>query len=161
MARVVRPIPGFAAAGDAPLSSLGGVGPRVAEKLATRGLLTLQDLWLHLPRQYEDRTSLTPIRQLRPGIAAQVEGVVEAVERGFRYRPSLRVAIGDDSQATLVLRFFHFRAQQAAQFAPGTRVRCYGTPRAGGHGRLACPQLAANAASANTTPAPRNRTPAE
>jgi len=113
---------------------LSGVGPRMAEKLAARGLLTLQDLWLHLPRQYEDRTALTPIRLLKPGIAAQVEGTVEAVERGFRYRPMLRVAIGDDSQATLVLRFFHFRAAQVAQFAPGVRVRCYGTPRAGTHG---------------------------
>jgi ATP-dependent DNA helicase RecG len=116
------------------LSSLRGVGPSVAEKLAARGLLTVQDLWLHLPRQYEDRTSLAPIRALQAGVAAQVEGRVEAVERGFRYRPMLRVAIGDDSHATLVLRFFHFRAAQVAQFTPGARVRCYGTPRAGQHG---------------------------
>ena len=111
-----------------------GVGPRVAEKLAARGLLTLQDLWLHLPLRYEDRTQLTPISNLQPGVPAQVEGRVEAVERGFRYRPVLRVAIGDDSHATLVLRFFHFRAAQVAQFAPGTRVRCYGTPKPGQHG---------------------------
>ncbi|RFP61973.1 ATP-dependent DNA helicase RecG [Luteimonas weifangensis] len=116
------------------MSSLPGVGPRVAEKLAARGLSTLQDLWLLLPRQYEDRTRIAPIRGLQPGVAAQVEGTVEAVERGFRYRPLLRVAIGDGSQATLVLRFFHFRAAQVAQFAPGARVRCYGTPRAGQHG---------------------------
>ena len=106
----------------------------MAEKLAARGLLTLQDLWLHLPRQYEDRTALAAIRQLQPGVAVQVEGRVEAVERGFRYRPMLRVALCDDSRATLVLRFFHFRAQQAAQFAPGTRVRAFGTPRPGQHG---------------------------
>ncbi|KAF1722954.1 ATP-dependent DNA helicase RecG [Pseudoxanthomonas wuyuanensis] len=117
-----------------PLSHLPGVGPRVAEKLAARGLLTLQDLWLHLPLRYEDRTALTPIRQLRPGQPAQVEGRVEAVERGFRYRPVLRVAIGDESHSTLVLRFFHFRAAQVAQFAVGTRVRCYGTPKPGQHG---------------------------
>ncbi|HJW46308.1 MAG TPA: DEAD/DEAH box helicase, partial [Lysobacter sp.] len=116
------------------LSSLRGVGPSVAEKLAARGLLTVQDLWLHLPRQYEDRTRLTPIRSLQAGVAAQVEGHVEAVERGFRYRPMLRVAISDESHATLVLRFFHFRAAQVAQFTPGARVRCYGTPRAGQHG---------------------------
>jgi len=67
-------------------------------------------------------------------VAAQVEGRVEAVERGFRYRPTLRVAIGDDSRATLVLRFFHFRAAQVAQFQPGARVRCYGTPRPGQNG---------------------------
>ncbi len=113
---------------------LTGVGPRVAEKLAARGLLTLQDLWLHLPLRYEDRTQLTPIRSLQPGVPAQVEGRVEAVERGFRYRPVLRVAIGDDSQATLVLRFFHFRSAQVAQLAPGTLVRCYGTPKPGQHG---------------------------
>src|SRR5690606_29064675 len=65
---------------------------------------------------------------------AQVEGVVAAVERGFRYRPMLRVAVVDDSRATLLLRFFHFRAAQVAQFVPGTRVRCYGTARAGQHG---------------------------
>ncbi|HEU0305942.1 MAG TPA: ATP-dependent DNA helicase RecG, partial [Lysobacter sp.] len=116
------------------LSTLRGVGPSVAEKLAARGLFTVQDLWLHLPRQYEDRTTLTPIRALQAGVAAQVEGRVEAVERGFRYRPMLRVAVGDDSHATLVLRFFHFRAAQVAQFTPGARIRCYGTPRAGQHG---------------------------
>ena len=129
-----RGAPSLAPAGEAPLATLPGVGSRLAEKLAARGLLTLQDLWLQLPRQYEDRTAITAIRALQPGVAAQVEGTVEAVERGFRYRPMLRVAIGDDSQSTLVLRFFHFRAPQVAQFAPGVRVRCYGTPRAGQHG---------------------------
>src|SRR5690606_28953098 len=106
--RMARPAPVLAAAGDAPLTTLAGVGPAVAEKLAARGLLSLQDLWLHLPRQYEDRTRITPIAMLQPGAAAQVEGVVEAVERGFRYRPMLRVALDDGSRGTLVLRFFHF-----------------------------------------------------
>ncbi|MEN5208393.1 ATP-dependent DNA helicase RecG [Stenotrophomonas terrae] len=117
-----------------PLSHLAGVGPRVAAKLEARGLSTLQDLWLHLPLRYEDRTTLLPIRALKAGMAAQVEGRVEAVERGFRYRPVLRVAISDDSGASLVLRFFHFRAAQVAQFAVGRRLRAYGTPRAGQHG---------------------------
>ncbi|WP_064746599.1 ATP-dependent DNA helicase RecG [Lysobacter antibioticus] len=117
-----------------PLPRMPGVGPAVAEKLAARGLLTLQDFWLQLPRQYEDRTQLTPIRRLQPGSAAQVEGRVEAVERGFRYRPMLRVAVGDDSHGTVVLRFFHFRAAQVAQFRVGARVRLYGTPKPGQHG---------------------------
>ena len=117
-----------------PLSHLPGVGPRVAEKLAARGLLTMQDLWLHLPLRYEDRTAITPIRLLQPGVPAQIEGRVEAVERGFRYRPVLRVAVGDDSRGTLVLRFVHFRAAQVTQFAVGARIRCYGTPKPGQHG---------------------------
>ncbi len=129
-----RAAPSLADAGAVRVASLPGVGPRMAEKLAARGLLELQDLWLLLPRQYEDRTRLTPIRALQPGVSAQVEGTVAAVERGFRYRPSLRVAIVDDSRATLVLRFFHFRGAQAAQFVPGTRIRCYGSARPGQHG---------------------------
>ena len=131
--RSSKPTPAFVS-GDASLSTLPGIGPAIARKLAERGLTSLQDLWLHLPLRYEDRTQLTAIRALRAGEPAQVEGVVEAVERGFRYRPMLRVAIGDDSQSTLVLRFFHFRAAQVAQFAVGARVRAYGTPRAGTYG---------------------------
>ena len=138
MARASRsagpPAPGLAPGGADALSTLAGVGPRVAGKLAARGLETLQDLWLQLPRGYEDRTALTPIRLLQPGVAAQVEGRVEAVERGFRYRPLLRVALSDESRGTLVLRFFHFRAAQAAQFQPGVRVRAYGTPKPGQRG---------------------------
>ena len=131
---MARPAPALAATGDAGLATLPGVGPAVAAKLAARGLLTVQDLWLHLPRQYEDRTAIAPIHGLLPGVAAQVEGRVEAVERGFRYRPMLRVAIADDSGASLVLRFFHFRSQQVNQFRVGARVRAYGTPRPGQHG---------------------------
>ncbi|MFS8137688.1 MAG: ATP-dependent DNA helicase RecG [Thermomonas sp.] len=131
MARNKVPAPTLAASGATPINALSGVGPVLAGKLASRGLLTLQDLWLHLPRQYEDRTALAPIRGLQAGVAAQVEGRVEAVERGFRYRPMLRVALSDESRATLVLRFFHFRAQQVAQFSPGVRVRAYGTPKPG------------------------------
>ena len=134
MPRAARPAPALAAIGDTPLTVLPGCGPRVAEKFAARGLHCLQDLWLQLPRQYEDRTRLTRIADLQPGVAAQVEGRVEAVERGFRYRPVLRVALDDGSRATLVLRFFHFRAAQVAQFQPGTRVRCYGTARPGQNG---------------------------
>ena len=128
------PAPALAASGEASVRELPGVGPALAEKLAARGLLKVQDLWLHLPIRYEDRTTLTPIRELVPGQPAQVEGRVEAVERGFRYRPLLRVSIADDSRATLALRFFHFNGAQAAQFIPGRKLRCYGEARPSGLG---------------------------
>ena len=41
-----------------------GIGPQSAEKLAARGLARLRDLWLWLPREYEDRTRLTLIDAL-------------------------------------------------------------------------------------------------
>jgi len=130
----VAAAPSLDAAGAAPVSSLPGVGPKVAGKLAARGLVSLQDLWLHLPLRYEDRTRITAIADLRPGQPAQVLARVEAVERSFRYRPVLRVAVGDDSHGTLVLRFFHFGKAQVAQFVPGRRILCYGEARPGQHG---------------------------
>jgi len=121
-------------AADAPVTSLPGVGPALAKTLEKLGLQTVQDLWFHLPLRYEDRTRLTAIADLRPGDAVQVEGRVEAIERGFRYRPQLRVAISDDSQQTLLLRFFHFNKSQIDQLAIGTRLRCYGEARLGKQG---------------------------
>ncbi|MBB3795915.1 MULTISPECIES: ATP-dependent DNA helicase RecG [Xanthomonas] len=134
MPRAATVTPRLAVAGQASLASLPGVGPKVAEKFAARGISTLQDLWLHLPLRYEDRTRLTTIAQLQSGVPAQIEGRVDAVERGFRYRPVLRVAVSDESHGSVVLRFFHFRAAQVAQFAPGTRLRVFGTPKPGQNG---------------------------
>ena len=133
-ARGDGPAPVLAGGGLESLSSLPGVGPRIAEKLAQRGLSTLQDLWLLLPLRYEDRTRVSAIAELRPGVPAQVDARIEAVERGFRWRPTLRVAVGDGSRATLVLRFFHFNRAQLAQFAPGRRLVAFGEPRPGQHG---------------------------
>ncbi len=117
--------------GAASLTTLAGVGPAFALVLERLGLTSVQDLWFHLPLRYEDRTRLTPIRDLRAGDTAQVEGRIEAVEKGFRYRPQLRVAISDDSRQTLLLRFFHFNNAQAIQLTVGARLRCFGEVRHG------------------------------
>ncbi|WP_045757820.1 ATP-dependent DNA helicase RecG [Xanthomonas albilineans] len=134
MPRVQVPPPALSVAGEAPLTTLPGVGPKLAEKFAARGLSTLQDLWLHLPLRYEDRTRLTAVAALQPGVPAQVDVRVQAVDRGFRYRPMLRAVVADASHGTLVLRFFQFRAAQAAQFVVGARLRAFGTPKPGQHG---------------------------
>jgi len=134
MARGVKPVPGSSDPGLAPITDLPGVGPALAQALERLGLTRVQHLWFHLPLRYEDRTRVTPIGDLRAGASALIEGRVEAVERGFRYRPQLRVAIGDGSRATLILRFFHFRGAQMAHLAPGTRLRCYGEVRQGSAG---------------------------
>jgi ATP-dependent DNA helicase RecG len=119
----------LADSGALPVAALGGVGPAVVEALARLGLRTVQDLWFHLPLRYEDRTHVMPMADLRPGMRAQVVGTVEAVEKTYRYRPLLKVAIGDGVMQTLLLRFFHFNRAQAEQFRVGTRLLCYGEVR--------------------------------
>ena len=120
--------------GMAPVTVLAGVGPSLVAALSRLGLERVQDLWFHLPLRYEDKTRVTAIADLSVGERAQVEGVVEAVERGFRYRPQLKVAIGDASQQTLLLRFFHFNRSQAEQLKPGARLLCFGEVRHGAQG---------------------------
>lgn len=120
--------------GIMPVGALAGVGPALVASLARLGLERVQDLWFHLPLRYEDKTRITAIADLRVGERVQVEGVVEAVERGFRYRPQLKVALGDAGRQTLMLRFFHFNRAQAEQLLPGTRLLCYGEVRHGAQG---------------------------
>ncbi len=117
--------------GDALLVSLPGVGPETARKLAARGLERVADLWFWLPRTHEDRTRLVPIRDLRNGIDAQIEGVITGVEARFHGRPMLKVAVSEVDGSTVVLRFFHFRRAQVQSFKKGQRLRAYGTPRPG------------------------------
>lgn len=112
-----------------PVRALSGVGPQLQARLARAGIHELADLWFLLPRGYEDRTRITPLDQLQAGETAQVEGRVDAVERSFRFRPQLRVALSDDGPSSLVLRFFHFNAAQIQQFSVGSWLRCHGEVR--------------------------------
>jgi ATP-dependent DNA helicase RecG len=111
-----------------PLTTLKGVGPQLAERLAKLGLLTVQDLLFHLPARYEDRTRVTPIGALVPGVAAVIEGEVELAEVAFRGRRQLLARVSDGTGA-VTLRFFHFSRAQQEGLARGVRVRAYGEAR--------------------------------
>src|SRR5699024_4417546 len=116
------------------VSALKGVGPALASALARLGLEQVRDVWFHLPMRYEDRTRIVPVAELLPGAHALVEGVVEAVDTGLRYRRQLRVAIVDAAGGTVLVRFFHFHRGQADALRAGTRLRCFGEVRMGQHG---------------------------
>ncbi len=58
---------------------LKGIGPKLAMPLHKLGLKTVGDVLWHLPRRYEDRRHLPPIKDLRPGQAATVRGRIIGV----------------------------------------------------------------------------------
>jgi ATP-dependent DNA helicase RecG len=115
------------------VTALRGVGPHLAQKLAALDISTVQDLLFHLPLRYQDRTRITPIGALQPGQDAVIEGEVRLADIVFGRRRSLVVRLQDHT-GTVSLRFFHFNAAQQKQFAPGTRLRCYGEARRGASG---------------------------
>lgn len=116
-----------------PLTTLSGVGASQAGKLAKLGLDTIQDLLLHLPLRYEDRTRLYPINDLLPGIYATVEGEVLRSDISFGRRRMLTCQISDGT-GILTMRFFNFNAAMKNSLATGRRVTAYGEIKRGNHG---------------------------
>ena len=114
------------------VSTLRGVGEKVAADLGRLRLKRVTDLLFHLPLRYQDRTRLTPIGALRAQHEALIEGVIEVTQVIYARRRALLCRVSDGSGA-LNLRFFHFNQAQQARLAAGRRVRCYGEVRRGPH----------------------------
>ncbi|MGH8851328.1 MAG: ATP-dependent DNA helicase RecG [Casimicrobiaceae bacterium] len=111
-------------------------GNTLQDKLARIGIAREQDLVLHLPLRYEDRTHLCPLSALEAGQAWQVEALVVNTEIQYRGRRQLVCLLEDHTArgAQLVLRFFHFYPNQQKALAPGKRVRAFGEVRDGHFG---------------------------
>ncbi|MGL9721294.1 ATP-dependent DNA helicase RecG [Symbiopectobacterium sp.] len=115
------------------LNTLTGVGASQAAKLARLGLETVQDVLLHLPLRYEDRTHLYAIGDLLPGIYATVEGDVLRNDIVFGRKRTLTCQISDGS-GVLTMRFFNFNAAMKNSLAPGQHVIAYGEIKRGKNG---------------------------
>ena len=64
---------------ETPLQFVKGVGPQRAAQLARKGLATVADALFFVPSRHEDRTRLTPLRELQPGVAATTSGVIVGI----------------------------------------------------------------------------------
>jgi ATP-dependent DNA helicase RecG len=118
---------------EAPLTSLDGVGPKLAATAAAKlGLETVGDLLLRLPHSHRDRT-VVPVAELEKGATGTVAvEVLGNPPRPFRRRglSITSVKVGDDSGA--------FRASWfnqpwvAPKLGPGTRLLLTGSRDARG-----------------------------
>lgn len=113
------------------LTSLKGVGDKLAEKLDRLGLTVVQDLLFHLPIRYQDKTKLTPIAQLFVGQEALIEGEIISQQMTQSRNPSLLVKLVDSTGQMITCRFFHFHYRQAQQFKRGQWLRGFGEVRSG------------------------------
>ena len=102
-----------------------GVGPRVAEILAEKGILTAEDLLYHFPFRYEDRQNPVSLDELKPGDLASVIGEVRgsALLR-TRRMPLFELTVGQGRHA---LKCIWFNAPYLnGKFLAGQTVAVYG-----------------------------------
>ena len=102
-----------------------GVGPRVAEMLAFKGIETAEDLLYHLPFRYEDRQNPRSLDELVPGEVASVIGEVRgATLLRTRRGPIYEITLG---QGRFAMKCLWFHATYLdGKFQAGQTVAVYG-----------------------------------
>jgi len=66
-----------------PIAAMAGIGPKRAEALAAKGIVTIEDLLFHLPARYQDWRDCRAIAQLEPGTIAVVERTLTGLSDRF------------------------------------------------------------------------------
>ena len=107
-----------------------GIGPKSRAALERRGVRTVEDLLLFLPRAYEDRRVLVPIRDLQVGRSACFSGTVtRAHEAQLRNGRRVLEAVVTDGTAAVSLKWFRGIAHFRERLQPGQRVLVAGDVR--------------------------------
>jgi ATP-dependent DNA helicase RecG len=119
---------------DTDVQFLKGIGPRVAETLASKGIRTLEDLLYYLPFRYEDRINPRGIEQLKPGEMASV--IAEVRGSGLFKTRSMPIFEMTAGQGRSKLKCLWFRGGYLeGKFKPGALVALYGKVELSNFGR--------------------------
>jgi ATP-dependent DNA helicase RecG len=84
-----------------------GIGPHKAAELSAAGVLTVEDLLLHLPMRYEDRTQFVRIADLRAGMKVAVTGTITVAGLRRARRMTLYEVRIDDGTGRLKALWFN------------------------------------------------------
>ena len=126
---------------ERPVQFLKGVGPKRAEALVTLGITTARDLLYHVPRRYDDASTVEPVGHLQVGMDATVVGRVRSkgvipTRKGLRIFQAVlqdesgmitvawpgqsfldrKIREGDVLLVTGPVRFFHGRQIQPREY---------------------------------------------
>ena len=117
----------------AAVHQLQGVGTASAALLEKLNIFTTDDLLFHLPRDYEDRSTIIAMNQLIVGRSYLLEGLVKGVDFPPGKRKSMAVLLQDDF-SKVTLRFYHVYKALTDRAKIGNRLRIFGEVRVGARG---------------------------
>src|SRR5512138_2794657 len=92
---------------QSPVQLVKGVGPQRAETLVAVGVRSAEDLLLHLPMRYEDRSSFARVADLRPGMRVSVSGEIAVAGLRRARRMTIYEIRLDDGSGRLKVVFFN------------------------------------------------------
>ncbi len=108
-----------------PVQYLKGVGPRIADLLATKGIHVVEDLLYYLPFRYEDRLNPRGIAELREGEMASV--IAEVRNSGLFRTKRMPIFQMTAAQGRAGLTCIWFNGTYLKdRFKPGQTVALYG-----------------------------------
>ena len=117
----------------AAVHQLQGVGNTSAALLEKLNIFSTDDLLFHLPRDYEDRSTIIPMNQLTVGRSYLLEGIVKGVDFPPGKRKSMAVLLEDDF-GKITLRFYHVYKALTDRAKLGNQLRIFGEVRVGARG---------------------------
>lgn len=90
------------------VTQLPRVGPLVGKKLAKLELETIADLLFHIPKRYEDWTTLSPLGAVQPGTTVTVQGKIDLIhnKRSPRRHMMITEAVLTDASGSLKTIWF-------------------------------------------------------
>ncbi|MEG0347805.1 MAG: ATP-dependent DNA helicase RecG [Acinetobacter sp.] len=115
------------------IQKLQGVGAAAATLLEKLHIFSTDDLLFHLPRDYEDRSTIIPMNQLVVGRSYLLEGEVRSVDFPPGKKKSLAALLQDDF-GKVTLRFYHIYKGLTDRIKMGQQLRIFGEVRVGARG---------------------------
>ncbi|HEX8298500.1 MAG TPA: ATP-dependent DNA helicase RecG, partial [Rubricoccaceae bacterium] len=122
------PLPAPTLSLDDGVETLAGISERRAEPLRKAGVATVGDLFRYYPRRYLDRSTITPVRDLQPGVVATVVGTVTSKSLVPGGRSRFEIRLTDESGVAMKGVWFRGAQFVGRAFAIGDRVAFHGKP---------------------------------
>ncbi|HTJ28877.1 MAG TPA: hypothetical protein VL346_00155, partial [Acidobacteriaceae bacterium] len=110
---------------ETPVTYVRGVGPRVAEAIKAKNILTVEDLLYHLPFRYEDRQHPRSLDEIKPGETASVIAEIRGTALlRTRRMPLFEMTVGQGALAMKCV-WFHGSYLQG-RFHAGQTIALFG-----------------------------------